>query len=226
MTVTTQDRREHERARRKNDILLSARAVFAQSGFRRTTVDEIAERAEVAKGTIYLYFENKDAILADLVLEALTELYDQLKSACEARSLLQPDEQLRTLANTYLIFSQRSPDYFRLLTAFDSAHLGGDISPARQELILAASNRTLDLVTQAIADGMALGLFAAGDARQGAAVLWAALNGTLVLVAHPIRRTMIATDLPGLYHATLELLLKGLTCPVGAPFVSEKERLA
>ena len=68
---------------------------------------------------------------------------------------------------------------------------------------------------------MALGMFAAREARQAAAVLWAGLNGSLALLSHPIRRTMVTTDLPGLYHATLELLLKGLTCADDAPLASD-----
>ena len=210
--MTTQDRREQERIRRKNDILEAARAVFAQDGFRRATVDQIAQRAQVAKGTIYLYFETKEAVLADLVLMALAELQAQLRDAVEAKSVLQPDGRLRAMAEAYLAFSQRSPDYFRLLTAFDGGDLGDNLSPRRNELILAASNRTLDLVAQAVADGVALGIFEVRDVRQAAAVLWAGLNGSLALLAHPIRRTLVQTDLPGLYHATLELLLKGLTC--------------
>lgn len=224
--MATQERREQDRARRKNDLLLAARAVFAQDGFHRATVDQIAQRAEVAKGTIYLYFENKEAILADLVLQALAELYDQLKEASQARSLLHPDGQLRAMADAYLSFSQRSPDYFRLLTEFDGGHLGDSLSPGRQESILNASNRTLDLVTQAVADGMALGMFAVGDARQTAAVLWAGLNGALALLGHPIRRTMLAIDQVGLYHATLELLLKGMVHPHVALGESEKEKEA
>ena len=155
--MATQDRREQDRARRRNDILMSARAVFAQDGFRRATVDQIAQRAEVAKGTIYLYFETKEAILADLVLLALAELQSQLRDAVESQSILQPDGRLRAMADAYLAFSQRSPDYFRLLTAFDGGDLGDNLSPQRNQLILAASNRTLDLVAQAVADGMALG---------------------------------------------------------------------
>lgn len=224
--MATQERRKQDRARRKKDILLSARAVFAQDGFHRATVDQIAQRAEVAKGTIYLYFENKEAILADLVLQALAELHDQIQAASEARSLLHPDGRLRAMANAYLAFSQRSPDYFRLLTAYDGGHLGNNISPVRQELILAASNRTLDLVAQTIADGMGLGMFNASNARQSAAVLWAGLNGCLALLVHPIRRTMVATDLADLYRATTELLLKGLTCPDGGLSESEKEKIA
>jgi TetR/AcrR family transcriptional regulator len=210
--MATQDRREQERTRRRNEILASARAVFAQDGYRHATVDQIAQRAEVAKGTIYLYFETKEAILAELVLQALAELHTQLHEAVESHSILQPEGRLRAMAEAYLAFSQRSPDYFRLVTAFDGGDISDNVSPERNQQILAMSNRTLDLVAQAVGDGMALGMFVAADARQAAAVLWAGLNGSLALLAHPIRRTMIQTDLPGLYHATLELLLRGLTC--------------
>jgi AcrR family transcriptional regulator len=221
--MATQDRREQDRARRRNEILTSARAVFAQDGFRHATVDQVAQRAEVAKGTIYLYFETKEAILAELVLQALAELHTQMRDAVEAQSILQPDGRLRAMAEAYLAFSQRSPDYFRLVTAFDGGDISDNVSPQRNQLILAMSNHTLDLVAQAVADGMALGIFCVTDARQAAAVLWAGLNGSLALLAHPIRRTMIQSDLPGLYHATLELLLRGLACADRAPYVARSE---
>ena len=223
--MATQDRREQDRARRKRDILLSARSVFAENGFHRATVDQIAQLAEVAKGTIYLYFENKEAILAELVLQALAELHDQLNAANEARSLLHPDGRLRAMAEAYFVFSQRSPDYFRLLTVFDGGHLGADLSPVRRGLILNASNQTLDIVTQAISDGIALGIYAAGDARELAAILWAGLSGALALLAHPIRRTMLGLDPACLYHATMEVLLRGLAHRDEAPGESDKEEL-
>lgn len=211
--MATQERREQDRARRKQDILLAARAVFAQDGFRRATVDQIAQRVEVAKGTIYLYFETKEAILAELVLHALSDLSAQLATANNGPSLLHPDEKLRAMAEAYLAFAQRAPDYFRLLTAFDHGDFTSGLSPELLEQIQAESDHTLDLVAQAIADGMALGLFAPGDARQLASALWAALNGALALMAHPVRRALVATDTTSLYHLTLALCLKGLTRP-------------
>lgn len=211
--MATQERREYERARRKQEILLAARAVFDQNGFRHATVEQIAQRAEVAKGTIYLYFESKEAILAELVLYTLNELTAQLLAASDNHSLLHPDEKLRAMADAYLAFAQRAPDYFRLLNAFDRGDFISGLSPQRREQIQAESQRTLDLVAQAIADGMALGLFAPGDARLAAGALWAALNGALALMAHPVRRTLMATDTASLYHFTLALYLKGLARP-------------
>ncbi len=208
--MTTADRREQDRARRKQDILQAARAVSAESGFGRATVDAIASQAEVGKGTIYLYFENKEAILAELVLQALAELAGQLEVASDGCSVLHPVEKLRAMADAYLAFAANAPDYFRLLNAFDNGGFQEGVSAEQRAQIVAESNHTLDLVSQAIADGLDLGLFAAGDARQAAGVLWAALNGALALMSHPIRRQMIPSDAPGFYHATLEVYLRGL----------------
>lgn len=41
-------------------------------------------------------------------------------------------------------------------------------------------------------------------------MLWAALNGALAFITHPIRREMMRTDAAELYHATFELCLRGL----------------
>ncbi|MGC8781632.1 MAG: TetR/AcrR family transcriptional regulator [Anaerolineae bacterium] len=213
------DRREQERARRRQAILAAARAVFAQGGFHRATVEAIAQRAEVGKGTVYLYFENKEAILAELVLQALAELTARLQAASDRCSVLHPDQKLRAMAEAYLIFAQNAPDYFRLLNAFDRGAFQEGISAGRRGQILAESERALGLVVQAVSDGMALGLFAPGDPRQAAGVLWAALNGALALTAHPLRREMMQTDVSRLYYAALEVCLRGLS---GGPDTSPR----
>ncbi len=192
------------------EILRAARAVFAENGFGHATVDAIAQRAEVAKGTIYLYFDNKETILAELVLLALAELTARLQAASDGQSVLHPAEKLRAMADAYLAFGSYAPDHFRLLNAYNHGSFQQGISSEMSERIVQESNHTLDLVTQAISDGIALGIFATGDPRQLAGVLWASLNGALALVSHPIRQTLIATDEAGLFHATLELCLRGL----------------
>ena len=161
------DRRELERARRKQEILQAARAVFAQDGYNRATVAAVARRAELGKGTLYLYFDTKEAILAELTLQALGELGEQLQAAVDGCSPLHPDLRLRAMADAYLAFAQHAPDYFRLLNAFDHGGFQDGISSTLREQILVESNRTLDLVAQAVADGIALGIFAARGCPAG-----------------------------------------------------------
>jgi AcrR family transcriptional regulator len=60
-------RRERRAAERRERILRAAAEVFAEKGFHRATTKEIADRADVAEGTIYNYFENKDALLVAII---------------------------------------------------------------------------------------------------------------------------------------------------------------
>ncbi len=77
-TRGTASRRERERAQRRDDILRAARVVFFERGFHLATVDDVAVAAEVSKGTVYLYFDTKETILAHLLLEGLDKLIAEL----------------------------------------------------------------------------------------------------------------------------------------------------
>ncbi len=56
---------------RPSEILDAALRVFAEKGFAGARMDDIARRAGVTKGTIYLYFENKEAVFKTLVRESI-----------------------------------------------------------------------------------------------------------------------------------------------------------
>ncbi|HEY2068321.1 MAG TPA: TetR/AcrR family transcriptional regulator [Rhizomicrobium sp.] len=58
---------------RPSEILEAALAVFAEKGLMAARMDDIASRAGVTKGTIYLYFENKAAVFRALLTESLGE---------------------------------------------------------------------------------------------------------------------------------------------------------
>lgn len=59
-------RRKHARPR---ELLAAALALFIEKGFDATRTEEIAERAGVSKGTLYLYFDSKEDLFNDLVAE-------------------------------------------------------------------------------------------------------------------------------------------------------------
>ncbi len=74
--------------RRKDDrpqeILDAALACFAEKGFAATRMEDVAERAGVTKGTIYLYFKNKEDVFKALVRESigtqLTQILDNIRN--------------------------------------------------------------------------------------------------------------------------------------------------
>src|SRR6187549_2720392 len=97
---------------RKSELLNAARAVFGKKGFHDASIEEIAEMAEVAKGTVYLYYKSKN----DLYLEALRfgigSLVNELKKRADsAGSCL---ETLRLLTRTKIVFFEENRDFFRI----------------------------------------------------------------------------------------------------------------
>jgi len=208
--VPTRARHGREKEERRQSILQAAREVFFENGFYRATVDDVAGRAKVSKGTVYLYFESKETILALLLLEGLNELVENLEDAYAAAKTLSADERLRRLSRAYLSFFEEKPDYFRLLTATDRGRFQDSVEPSVYQEVLSASLKGLDWVGMAIQQGIDEGLFHCCDVRPAASILWATLNGVLDLMKHPLRREMVGLELEPLYQAALETVLQGL----------------
>ncbi|MEW5701309.1 MAG: TetR/AcrR family transcriptional regulator [Candidatus Zixiibacteriota bacterium] len=76
-------RRVRERAARHQDIVAAARDVFASRGFEKATLEEIAEHAELGKGTVYNYFESKESLFT----AALESLLDDMREIASAAAL-------------------------------------------------------------------------------------------------------------------------------------------
>lgn len=208
--MSTAQRRAREKALRRKAILAAAKEVFFEQGVSQATVDDVAARAEVSKGTIYLYFPSKESLLAHLLLEGLTLLLRDLRRACQRRAGAPAEEQVRALADAYLRFAQQRPNYFRLIMAFDRGRFQEQIPQDLSARIVARSNQCLEVVSNVLRQGMEAGGFQQGDPWLAAGILWAGLNGVLVLFASPVRREMLQVDLESMFHATCDLLLKGL----------------
>src|ERR1700738_4139750 len=69
-----------ESSGKPNAIVLAALELFARYGYRKTSIDDIAQAAQVAKRTVYLHFENKAAVF----LAILEYLGDQVRQRCAA----------------------------------------------------------------------------------------------------------------------------------------------
>jgi AcrR family transcriptional regulator len=94
MTGATASFKERQRQAREEAILDAAGEVFAERGFHAASLDEIAARVGIAKGTIYLHFASKDALLVALVAHSVSRLTALIAAPDPARSVL---DQLRTV---------------------------------------------------------------------------------------------------------------------------------
>ena len=73
------ERKERERERRRQQIIVAAKRVFSEKGFNRATMEDIAQEAELSAGTLYLYFKNKDELYASMSLRILHYLLIRLE---------------------------------------------------------------------------------------------------------------------------------------------------
>ncbi len=133
-------------------ILDAAVAVFAEKGFFSSRVADIADRAGVADGTVYLYFKNKEEIL----MTAINTAFDGFMSLArtELKKLADPAERLRRLAflhleamganrNLAVVFQMELRQSTRFLSEFSHQHMV----------------EYLRLVRDAITEGQAKGMF-------------------------------------------------------------------
>lgn len=81
---------------KRKEILSSAIEVFAQKGYNKASIKEVADKAGVASGTVYLYFKNKD----DLLLQAMKTMLDS--NLKEIKSKLASEE--KSVDKLYMFF--------------------------------------------------------------------------------------------------------------------------
>jgi AcrR family transcriptional regulator len=98
---------------RRSEIITAARKVFAEKGYIAATVDEIAQRANLAKGTIYVYFDSKEQIYNAVMsddLEALRRL--TVEKIAAAGTVF---EKISAYVNARFEYCEQRRDFFRIM---------------------------------------------------------------------------------------------------------------
>ena len=112
---------------RCSGILEAARKVFAKKGFHEATVDDIAETAGVAKGTVYLYYASKRDLYFAALKFGIAQMYSLLLD--ELKQVSTPEKKLRVLIATKLAYFDENRDFFKIyyseLGNIPSTHPGG-----------------------------------------------------------------------------------------------------
>jgi AcrR family transcriptional regulator len=100
---------------RKQSLCDAAMRVVARKGIRNVTVQDIADEAGVAKGTVYIYFDSREAVLATAMESATEKLLEKLAMAC--RSCRTFRDVLEQRVRTQLQHFEENRDFFRMYLA-------------------------------------------------------------------------------------------------------------
>ncbi len=146
-----QERKNREKQARIQTILAAALKVFSSQGYHGTSMDAVAEAAELGKATLYYYFKSKDELLLAILENGVHEFFASLEERW--KGLTDPIEKLETIPYVGADFFYRHPDYFKLYH-YLTAHpvLRKRAFNRLHPLIAEKVQRVQQLFTQAIAE--------------------------------------------------------------------------
>jgi AcrR family transcriptional regulator len=195
-------RRRQATAERRRAILDAARTVFARQGYASTVVEDIARQAEIAKGTLYLYFPSKEQIYWEALLEDARRLDDDTRAAMARVESWR--DKLRAYLEVRLGYIEGHQDFVRIyLTEFRSMCL--QRKPLHAELYRVSEQGEAQLA-QMFAAAAARGEIRAIDPELAAATVTELTRG---LIERRLR-AWARTPCPAATEFALELLCRGL----------------
>ena len=154
-------------------ILDAARAGVATEGYAKLSMRQIARAVGCSVGTLYLYYENKDALYAALVDEAVVYLVDSYRLA---DGIEDPVERLEAFCRSYVSFAMTYPEQYKVMFL----DLNQDLSRAPEGYL--RSRKPLIDTADVLAEAHEQGLLVAPRPLDGAVFVWAALHGVLSLI--------------------------------------------
>ena len=115
------ERKEREKEQRRKAIITAAEKVFFSKGFEHATMDDVADQAELSKGTLYLYFNSKIELHWEIMKNGLGMLSERILRAISGdRNVL---DNLREMGEVFYRFSSEEPMYFNSMMFFEGKDL-------------------------------------------------------------------------------------------------------
>jgi AcrR family transcriptional regulator len=175
--VGTLDAAPGERAKqeRRRQILTAAKAVFADAGYHGASIHAIIERAQIARGTFYLYFESKAAVFASILDQAMAELRARIHRI-EVDDAGAPPPQLQLRAQVVAALEYVVQDRALAVLLMSAGHTPDAEASARLAQFFA---EVRDLLRRAFETGVKIGLLRAVQPDLAAAAVLGMVRGTV-----------------------------------------------
>lgn len=159
--------RAAEREEKREAVLHAAAQAFAEAGYHKTSLDDIAARLGITKPTLYYYARNKDDLIGAVASRALKRILEAIEGDRESAALTQLQHLLRRYAEVM------ATDFGRCIVVVRDARIGGPAGETLQDSIRQIDGRIRQLLTLGAEDGS----IARGDVKLTAFMIASAING-------------------------------------------------
>ena len=188
---------------RVRELMEAARRVIGRYGFEGTTIDRVAEDARVAKGTIYLYFSNKEDLLHAAVFEGLRAMIDETLRADKPE--LAPLERLRAFVKTQFRIQSSNQDFLKAFF-LESKFVTFEPGDERGEALRSLYTEHLNFIASILESAVEAKVFRPLDPQFAAYALTEMMTGCLRRRLLGLVGTPVEEDT----ELVLELFLKGI----------------
>ncbi|MGA9284104.1 MAG: TetR/AcrR family transcriptional regulator [Solirubrobacteraceae bacterium] len=213
----TGSRSERRKARTAAAIRDAAERLFLSRGYSATTMEDLAEEADVAVGSIYAHFASKEGVYSALIERALDLDKQYCDEGFSAGEL--PAERLFGLAEGYLRFAREHPGYFQLFRFPPPDRPGAELTPTATARVAQRIEDETGRMTDEIQKMIDEGIGRPVDAKSTARFLWAAWEG--VICSHLGPGNMGLTD--GEFEEVLNRAREGFALSMLAQSVLNRE---
>ena len=204
-----QERKEREKERRRQQIMVAAKRVFSDKGFNKATMEDIAQEAELSPGTLYLYFKNKEELYASLSLRILQYLLIRVEHVNEEKDA-GPEEKLKSLVDAMYDVYEFDPLIIINMFHLQSSETLKNLSPQLMEEIKVLSRKSLGSIAQIFKEGVDQGIFIDRHPLALADTFWALFSGVVLWLTSKKIIDQRKDYLKGTLDVAFEIFRRGL----------------
>jgi AcrR family transcriptional regulator len=174
-----QERKEREKERRRQQIIVAAKRVFSEKGFSKATMEDIAKEAELSPGTLYLYFKNKEELYASLSLRILQYLHirvSHVNKEPDKKPVGKLDSLIEAMYDVYEFDPMIIINMFHLQSSETLKNLSDELLLEINEL----SSRSIGAIASIFKEGIDSGDFVAHHPNALADIFWSLFSGVVL----------------------------------------------
>jgi len=189
------------RAAKRDRIIAAALKLFARQPYQDVTMDSVARLAVVAKGTLYLYFESKEA----LYIGILTDGFEKARQSNPDDPRADVAERLQRAIAASIEFYDSHRDFLHLWATEEPR-----IAAARSRVLQEVRQRVVGFFSSLVEEGMARGVFRRADPRAAALTILGAMRSLMLYYDEPRDGAALSQELS-------RMMLEGLTAGARNP---------
>lgn len=172
------ERKQREKEKRKEEIIVAAYKVFSTKGFNRATVEEIASKAELSPGTLYLYFKNKEELYTSLAVNLLKYLAIEIEKVVDYD--LPVEKKIECFLEIFIDLYNHDPNVLISLFHLQSGEVLHNLSDEIMQELKKYSTQAHGAIVSVIKEGINAGIFIDEHPVALADLLWASYSGVVL----------------------------------------------